>query len=133
MRGARLAMTGWILLVGCSTARPGVMETGPVSGDAMTCVSSVFAERGYDVQAADGGALEAEARIDRSGQGAVREIITASIDRSSTPAKLTVTTRAWEYQPAQHSLPVSRQSVREVRPSDKALADARTVFTTCGA
>ena len=131
MRGNRLGMTACILLVGCATARPGVVETGPASTDAMSCASSLLNDRGYDVRASDGGALEAESRIDRSGQGAVREIITASLDRSSTPAEFTVTTRAWEYQPAQHNLPVDRQSVMEVRPSEEALADAHTVFARC--
>ena len=131
MGGKRLGMTAWICLVGCSAARPGVVETRPASSDALTCASSLLAERGYDVRPAHDAALEAETRIDRSGQGAAREIITASLNRASTPVELTVTTRAWEYQPAQHNLPVNRQSVTEVRPSDEALADAQAVFARC--
>lgn len=131
MRGSYLKMTACILLLGCSTAPPGVVQSAPASRDAMTCASSLLAERGYDVRAADGTALEAETRIDRSGQGAVREIITATLDRASTPAELTLTTRAWAYQPAQHNLPVNRQSVMEVRPSEEALVDARTVLARC--
>jgi hypothetical protein len=108
-----------------------VVETGPASGDSIACASSLLAERGYDVRASDGDALEAESRTDRLGQGAAREIITASLDRESTPANLTITTRAWEYQPVQSSLTSDRQSVTEVRPSEEALTDAHAVFARC--
>lgn len=47
--------------------------------------------------------------------------------------ELRVTIRAWDYRPAEHSLPIRRQSVTEIRPSDEAVTDARQVLDSCGA
>lgn len=134
MNRSYLGMAASVLLVGCATTPPAVVETAPASGDAMTCAAGVLAERGYDVRGTDQAALtlEAEVRRDYSPIGAVREIITTSLDPASTPAALTVAARAWEYQAAQHSLPVNRQSITEVRPSGQVAADARMVLETCG-
>lgn len=134
MNRSYLGMTTSLLLVGCATASPGVVETAPADGDAITCAAGVLADRGYEVRGADQAApvLEAEVRRDYSPVGAVREIITTSLDGSSRPAELTVAARAWEYQAAQHSLPVARQSVTEIRPSAEVAADARLVLETCG-
>lgn len=134
MNRIHLGVTASVLLMGCATTSPGVVETAPAGGDAMACAAGVLSDRGYDVRGADQAAhiLEAEVRRDYSPIGAVREIITTSLDPASTPAELTVAARAWDYQAAQHSLPVNRQSVTEVRPSVEVAADARMVLETCG-
>lgn len=116
---------------GCATTSPGVVETAPASAGAMACASEILGDRGYDVEVTGRAELHAEARVGRAGQGGVREIITAALDRSITPADLTIATRAWEYQPAQHGLPVARQSASEVRPSDEAVAAVRSVLAMC--
>lgn len=76
--------------------------------------------------------LEAEVRLNHSPMGATREIITTSLSRSSAPPELSVMASAWVYDSAEHSLPVARQSVTEVRPSDRLVEDARRVLETCG-
>lgn len=123
-----------VLTVGCSTARPAVVGTSPADDGAMTCAAGVLAERGYEVREGAGPelTLEGEVRLDHSPLGAIREIITTSVDRISTPPKLTVIAGAWEYRSAEHSLPIARQSVTEVRPSDEVVADARMILETCG-
>lgn len=123
-----------VLTVGCNTAPPAVVQTSPAGDGAMTCAAGVLAERGYEVREGAGPevTLEGEVRLDYSPVGATREIITLSVDGTPTPAELTATAGAWEYRAAEHSLPIARQSVTEVRPSDKLVADARMILETCG-
>lgn len=123
-----------LVLTGCAPTSQAVVDTAPARSEAVACAARVLAWRGYDVQQAreSSDTLEAEARLTYAPVGAVREIITTSLDRTAAPAELRVAVRAWSYQPAQHSLPMARQSITEVPPSDRAITDAQLVLTACG-
>ena len=128
------AMAASLLLAACTTARPAVVATAPAGDDALICAGDLLAAQGYEVRQGKGAeaTLEGEVRLNHAPMGATREIITTSVDGSATPAALTVVAGAWEYRPAEHNLPVARQSVTEIRPSDRLVADARLIVETCG-
>ena len=127
-------MAALVLIGGCATTSPAVVMTAPAGRAAVACAARVLEERGYDLRKPDkpGETLQAERRLVYAPMGAVREIITASVDGTGTPARLQATVRAWDYQPAQHDLPIDRQSVTEIRPSREAVTDARAVLEGCG-
>lgn len=124
------------VLVGCASTPPGVVHTTPARADAFKCTKDLLTAWGYDLQVVDGAAqtLEAEVRRNHAPTGATREIITASVSSSPDVADvLQVRLRAFDYRMAEHSLPINRQTVVEVRPSDAIIADGEQVLTSCGA
>ena len=129
-----LGMVAMVLIAGCASPRPAVVATSPAGDVAMACAAEVLVDSGYEVREGRGPdlTLEAEVRLNHSPVGATREIITTSLSRSSAPPELSVITSAWMYDSAEHSVPVARQSVTEVRPSDRLVEDARRVLETCG-
>jgi hypothetical protein len=131
-------MSALALVVGCATASPAIVETGPARAGALACARDMLSGGGYEVRIPDPDTsnlmLEAEVRHAYPPNRAVREIITVELaEPAEAEGELQITVRAWYYQPSEHSLPIHRQSATEVRPSDEAVQDARQVLVSCAA
>lgn len=131
-----LGVSAVTLFVGCATASPGVVQTAPARADAFECAKDLLAGRGYELREVDVSAQTFEAEVHRAypPTGAVREIIAAVVSRpEGAAAELRVSVRAFDYRPAQHGLPINRQEISEIRPSEQVVADGAQVLESCSA
>jgi hypothetical protein len=133
MTGRRFLAPALLLAIGCAHASPEIAGSAPAGGDALTCAQALLAERGYELRELLEGALEGELRRAQAPVGAVRELIQVSVtDPPEGTPELRVRIRALDYGPADHGLPIHRQSVSETRPSEQAAADGALLLASCG-
>jgi type IV pilus biogenesis protein CpaD/CtpE len=123
------------LFMGCASTPPGIVLTAPARADAFECAKDYLLAQGYDLRTVDDAAqtLEAEVRQAYPPVGAVREIITTSVAQAEDAADaFRISVQAFGYRSAEHNLPIHRQSITEIRPSEHVLADGKQVLTSCG-